>query len=157
VDERHHVLQLIAETEGPTGLVGPAPRPKTARQSLIQEPPVGEHIEDGPVFPPACAESVLPILPDRFEARPAPQRIPGSDTPGCGVLGVSPCAQREDELTLLPSAISKGTWIAAQGSKPAPTLPESCVRVMAAGLRSAPLRPINSVRSRSRSGPHRPR
>ena len=35
VDERHHVLQLIAETEGAPGLVVSAPRPKTARQGLV--------------------------------------------------------------------------------------------------------------------------
>ena len=35
VDERHHVLQLIAETEGAPRLVVAAPRPKTAGQSLV--------------------------------------------------------------------------------------------------------------------------
>jgi len=40
-----------------------------------------------------------------------------------------------------PAARSKLTWIAAQGSSAAPTLPERRVRVIAAGLRSVPLRP----------------
>src|SRR5208283_5174901 len=40
-----------------------------------------------------------------------------------------------------------GTWIAAQGSRAAPTLPERRARVIAAGALSVPLRPRNSVRS----------
>src|SRR3972149_1244036 len=37
VDKRHHVLQLIAETEGTPWLGGSIPGPKTARHSLVQE------------------------------------------------------------------------------------------------------------------------
>jgi len=46
-----------------------------------------------------------------------------------------------------PGASSNGTWIAAQGSSPAPTRPDSRSRRRAAGRRSEPLRPMNSVRS----------
>jgi hypothetical protein len=35
VDERHHVLQLIAEPEGACRLVVSAARPKAARYSLV--------------------------------------------------------------------------------------------------------------------------
>ena len=35
VDQRHDVLQLIAETEGAPRLVEAAARPKAARQSLV--------------------------------------------------------------------------------------------------------------------------
>jgi hypothetical protein len=35
MDERHPVLQLVAETEGTPRLVISCPRPKTARQSLV--------------------------------------------------------------------------------------------------------------------------
>jgi hypothetical protein len=68
VDERHHVLQLIAETEGAPRLVGCASRPKAARQRLVQEPSVGQHIE-GLVgcFHLHGAERVRPVLPYRFK------------------------------------------------------------------------------------------
>ena len=70
VDERHHVLQLVAEAEGAAGLVKAAPRPETAGQSLVQEPAVGQHVE-GRVgrFHLHRAEGVVPILPDRLERR----------------------------------------------------------------------------------------
>jgi hypothetical protein len=45
-----------------------------------------------------------------------------------------------------PSASSKATCSAPQGSSPAPTLFESCARRIAAGLPGVPLRPRNSVR-----------
>jgi hypothetical protein len=34
VEKRHHVLQLIAETEGAPGLVVSVPRPEAARERL---------------------------------------------------------------------------------------------------------------------------
>ena len=45
VDERHRILKLIAETEGAPRLIVSAPRPQTARQRLVQEPAVGQHVE----------------------------------------------------------------------------------------------------------------
>ncbi len=36
VDERHHVLQLIAETKGTPRLIVSVPGPKSARYSLVQ-------------------------------------------------------------------------------------------------------------------------
>src|SRR3990167_665413 len=42
VDERHHVLQLVAETEGAPRLVVSAAGPKTARERLVQEPAIGQ-------------------------------------------------------------------------------------------------------------------
>ena len=35
MDERHHVLQLVAETECAPGLVVSAPRPETACECLV--------------------------------------------------------------------------------------------------------------------------
>jgi len=58
-----------------------------------------------------------------------------------------PTPRRKTISRCCPAASSKLTWIAAQGSRPAPTLPESRDRFMAAGLRSVPFRPMNSVRS----------
>ena len=44
VDERHHVLQLIAETVGPARLIKPGAAPQPATQGLIQQPAVGQHV-----------------------------------------------------------------------------------------------------------------
>src|ERR1039458_3850237 len=41
VDERHGVLQLIAEAEGAPGLVVTAARPQTAGERLVEKPTVG--------------------------------------------------------------------------------------------------------------------
>ena len=57
-----------------------------------------------------------------------------------------------------PSARSKATWIAAQGSRPLPSLPDRCVRASAAGFSRLPLRPMNSARSQvTVPVAHRPR
>jgi len=64
-----------------------------------------------------------------------------------GVVGVVPDAEPENDLTLLPVGELEGNLERGAGSNAAPTLPESRERVMAAGLRSVPLRPRNSVRS----------
>ena len=46
-----------------------------------------------------------------------------------------------------PGASRSGIWIAAQGSSATPLRPDRCARRKAAGRRSEPLRPMNSVRS----------
>src|SRR5438105_15849449 len=68
INERHHVLQLIAETECPPGLVESAPRPQAARQSLIEQPAIRQHV-DGRVrrFHVYRAERMLPVFPQSFE------------------------------------------------------------------------------------------
>ena len=117
VNEGHHVLQLVAETEGAPRLVVSAPRPNTARQRLVQKPPVGQQVE-GLI---RCvhiyrAESVVPVLPYRFErvTRSRGSAETMSQTPG--VIGVSPCAEREYHFMLLPVAklernLDRGTRI----------------------------------------------
>ena len=80
VDERHHVLQLIAETEGASRLVVSASRPKAARQGLVQQPAVGQHVE-GLVgcFHIYRAEGVRPVLPHLIEGATRSMSILESD------------------------------------------------------------------------------
>src|SRR5512143_1832909 len=56
-DERHCVLQLVAETECAPGLVVSTPSPEAACQGLVEKPAVGQHV-DGLVwgFDLDCAE-----------------------------------------------------------------------------------------------------
>ena len=70
VHERKHVLQLIAKTEGPAGLVRAAARPDATAQRLIEQPAIDDEIErivrradlDG-------AEDLIPRALDRRECR----------------------------------------------------------------------------------------
>ena len=149
MDERHRVLQLIAETEGAARLIESAARPHAARQRLIEQPAIGQDIErSGRAFPPAprraCGSSTARPPP----ARHAPPQRRGSVAPArCASFASRPTPSVKTISRSCPSASSNGTCIAAQGSRPAPTLPESRARVIAAGFRSVPLRPRNSVRS----------
>ena len=43
--QRHHVLQLIAEPERAAGLIVATPRPQPATDGLVEQPPVGQRIE----------------------------------------------------------------------------------------------------------------
>src|ERR1035441_9732259 len=70
VDERHGVLQLIAETESAAGLVVSAARPQTAGKRLVEKPAVGQHIERRiRSFHVDRAQGMFPVLPDCFEGR----------------------------------------------------------------------------------------
>ena len=103
VNKRHHVLQLVAETEGAPGLVVSAPGPKTARERLVQEPAVGQNV-DGLLrrFHLHCAEGVVPVLPHRFKR--AARRTRGKEAlhQAAGVRCATPHAEREYDLVLLP-------------------------------------------------------
>ena len=71
VDERHHVLQLVAETERPARLIEAAARPDTAGERLVQQPAVGQQVERRVGrLDVDRAERVVPVLPDRFERAP---------------------------------------------------------------------------------------
>ena len=148
VQQRHRVLQLIAETEGAPWLVVSVPRPEAARERLVRQPAVGQDIQ-GRVggFHMHGAERALPVLPHRFERTMRCGRSPEAMHQVDGVVALRPTPSLKMNSRSCPSASSNGTWSAAQGSNAAPTLPESRNRVMAAGLRSVPLRPRNSVRS----------
>jgi hypothetical protein len=121
VDERHHVLQLIAETEGAPWLVVSIPGPKTARYSLVQEPAIGQEV-DGLVgcFHIHCAESVIPVLPDRFERVSRCSRSPEATHQVAGVIGISPCAEPEDDLTFLPISKLEGNLDCGAGVQSSP-------------------------------------
>ena len=45
--QRHHVLQLVAESVGAAGLIKSRPAPEPAAQGLIQQPAVRHHIHGG--------------------------------------------------------------------------------------------------------------
>src|SRR5436309_2311142 len=68
MDEGHRVLQLIAEAKGTARLVVSTPCPKAARQGLVQEPTIGEHVERlVGCFNLYRAQRVRPMIRHRFE------------------------------------------------------------------------------------------
>ncbi len=149
VDQRHRVLQLVAETERAAGLVVAAARPEAARERLIEQPAVGQHVERrigrfAPARRRACASSAPSPRRARHAAAADPRK---RCTRPLASATLRPTPSLKTISRSWPSASSNGTWIAAHGSRPAPTLPESRARAIAAGLRSVPLRPRNSVRS----------
>ena len=87
--ERHHVLQLVAESVGAAGLVERRPRPDPAAQRLIEQPAIEQQVHR-PVRRPDLhrAQHAVPALhaprarPRRGRpsgsARPAPARLRGS-------------------------------------------------------------------------------
>ncbi len=68
MDQRHDVLQLVAEAESAARLVMAAAPPKAARQRLVHEPAVRQQVE-GPVgrFHLHRAQGVLPVSLHLFQ------------------------------------------------------------------------------------------
>jgi hypothetical protein len=101
VDEGHHVLQLVAETEGASWLVVSVPRPKAARKGLVQEPAISQNVE-GLVggFHMNRTERLVPVLPHRFESAARRDRSPEAMCQVVGIIGIIPYTEPEDELTL---------------------------------------------------------
>src|SRR3990172_7579708 len=117
VDESHHILQLVAETEGTPRLVVSAAGPETAHYSLVHEPAIGQEIY-GLVgcLHLHCAKRVIPVLPHRFERVTRRSRTPESPHQFAGVIGIPSCSEPEDNLALLPVVkiewnLDSGAWI----------------------------------------------
>src|SRR5512139_1737491 len=123
VNERHNVLQLVAETEGAPRLVVSGAGPKTARERLIQKPAVGQEV-DGLVgcFHLDCAESMVPVLPDRFESSSRGSRSAETTHHVAGIIGVPPYTQQEDDLTLLSVGQIEGDLDRGTGVQSGPHL-----------------------------------
>src|SRR6266536_1919639 len=65
VDQRHHILQLIAETISAAGLIKSAAPPKPAAQRLVQKPAISHQVDrwvGG--FDVQGAERAVPITPN---------------------------------------------------------------------------------------------
>ena len=101
MDQRHCVLQLIAETESAAALVVSAARPETARKRLVEKPAVSQHIErrirrlhiDR-------SQRMFPVLPHTFERRVGGLREAEAVGQMPCLLRTGPGAKREDHLTL---------------------------------------------------------
>ena len=107
--QRHHILQLVAEAEGSTGLVEPGACPEAAAQGLIQQPAVGHHINGGiGGFDLHRAERPIPILPNSFESATAGLGRAEAANQGLHVSDAPPHPEAETGFPLLPGGQIKG-------------------------------------------------
>jgi hypothetical protein len=150
MDQRHRVLQLVTEAEGAARLVIAAARPDPAGQRLVDQPAVGQHVDRRDrVSPPARTERAptagapLECVAGRHGAAKTLDQLRRASS------ALRPTPRRKTISRSSPSASSKATWSAAQGSSPGADRPERRARRIAAGSCRVPLRPRNSVGRRS--------
>ena len=152
VDQRHRVLQLVAEAERAAGLVEAAARPQAAGQRLVEQPAVGQHVErrvgrlDLDRAERAASSIARPPRAHRARAVGAAEALHQL----VGVVGAR-CrhAEQEDDLALLPSASSKRHLDRRAGiqSRRRPCRTGARCAHAPPDCASVPLRPRNSVRS----------
>ncbi|KFB72658.1 MAG: hypothetical protein AW09_002150 [Candidatus Accumulibacter phosphatis] len=103
VDQRHHVLQLVAEPEGAARLVVAATRPESAGQCLVDQPAIGQHIDrrvGGAHL--HGTKRVLPVLPDGCERAVCRQAAAKAPHQLVGFVSVAADTEPKDNLPLLP-------------------------------------------------------
>src|SRR3972149_11942252 len=146
--ERHHVLQLVPETESAPRLVVSAAGPETAHYSLVQEPAIGQemyglvgclHLH--------CAKRVIPVLPYRFERVTRRSRTPETTHQFAGVIGIPPCSEPEDNLALLPVGqiewnLDSGAWIQSRSCLAGETQPMHRCRISKCAIAPDELSPV---------------
>ena len=103
MNHRHHILQLIAESESAPRLIISAASPQAASHHLIKEPAIGQNVNRRiGCFHLYGAKRTLPIMPDLFQCLMC----------GCGspkplrqlerIVGVEPGSQAEYDFARLP-------------------------------------------------------
>ncbi len=148
VHQRHRVLQLVAESEGAARLVVAAARPQAARERLVQQPAVGQHVDRGiRRVDLHVAERALPVRVHGLQRDVRSGGAARALHEARRVARGAPKAQAEHDLALLAVGEVEGDLDRRAGVEAAPTLPDRRARSSAAGAASAPLRPRNSVRS----------
>ena len=103
VDERHRILQLIAETISAAGLVESTSRPQTAGQRLIDQPAVHQNVHRwiGSLHV-HRTQRVFPVLPHCFQSAPSGARSAEAAHQRSGILRIAAHAEGEHHLALLP-------------------------------------------------------
>src|ERR1019366_8229923 len=103
MDQRHGVLQLIAETVGATGLIIPTTAPEPAGQCLIDQPAVGQYVQRWiRRLHVHRAQGAVPVFPHRFQCLPCASRSAESLDEMLRFVVVAGRAEYEHDLALLP-------------------------------------------------------
>ena len=102
MDEGEHVLELVAEAEGPTRLVEPRAAPEARRYHLVEEPAVHQQVH-GPVrrLDRDGREGPVPVPPDRCERVASRGHAAMPLDQGLRLVRVSAEAEGEDDDDLL--------------------------------------------------------
>jgi hypothetical protein len=109
MNKRHHILQLIAESESSTGLIVAAAPPQTASYDLIYEPAIDHYVE-GWIWRLHLysAERAPPVTVHAFQNlmryRCSPEALDKLE----GILGMRPGTKTKDNLPRL--AIQQLEW-----------------------------------------------
>jgi hypothetical protein len=98
----HDVLELVAESVRPAGLVKGRAGPDSARERLVEQPAVEQEVH-GSVgrLDLDRAEHLVPVIPDLTEQRVAVHRAVAFDQ-GAGLLTILALAQQEQQLGAFP-------------------------------------------------------
>ena len=100
--ERHGVLQLIAKTERPAGLVKSCPRPHATGERLVNKPAVGQEVHGGVGrFDMERTERSTPVMPDPFQGSVSIGSTAESLHELAGLLVAAGCPQDEDDFLFL--------------------------------------------------------
>ena len=140
--QRHHVLQLIAEAEGAARLVVAGARPEPAAEVLIEQPAVHQHVErivrrahldrrraSRSRTPRTCSQRGRGVV-DRAVTRDQPRDVIASSVPW---------PSRNTMRRRSPGCRTICTCSAAQGSSPAPNCGSSVRWRRAAGRAQRPV------------------
>ena len=150
VEQRQHVLQLIAEPEGAAGLIRTAPRPDAARQRLIEQPAIDDQIERV-VWRADLdrAEHLVPGALGRGERRARLLQRTHSATPARARAARSrPCPSTNATRRATRRARARARRAARRtGRAPRRCGRRAASRKSAAGALNVRLRPTNSPRS----------
>src|SRR5206468_1137094 len=102
VEERHRVLELIAEAERTTGLVEPASTPHPAGEHLVDQPAVREEVERRiRRLNVDRAERAIPIRPHRVQRDLSSAGSAEASDDVSGIGEIAPRSEQEHDLSLL--------------------------------------------------------
>ena len=155
VDERHHVLQLIAEAVRAAALVERRPGPDAAGERLVQRPAIEHRVEAG--LRRAHGDTESRSLPGGDGRGRVPRGRARRRRTSASAAAPRPHPRRRRagrrSRASRPAPARRRTAARRTGSMPAPVAPERVARGAApSGAAAEPLRPRNSRRLRGVAG-----
>ena len=148
MDQRHHVLQLVAEAKRAARLIESRTAPDAARQALIQQPAIQQQVHGG--IRRADLHRAEQIVPEVIDGQPGTLdliRVLKRVASATASARSAPWPSRNHTSSLPPGGRSMWSWSTAHGSRPAWTVLLRPMRLNAAGCVRLPRRPRNSLRS----------
>src|SRR5450830_182232 len=105
MDQRHGILQLIAESVGTAGLIIATPSPEPAGYCLVNQPAVGQYVQRWiRCFHLHSTQGMVPVFPHRFQCLPRARRPAESLNELLRFVCVMGRAEYKHDFALLPFA-----------------------------------------------------